>query len=94
MWLDIYEEFRKLSESEQMALFEAMKHDMFPSEPDKIKKLLKDICESWFSTGLACVNCGSVPVKRNGKYRSQVEQMLILSCQKSSYTTIEMFRRT
>jgi hypothetical protein len=36
MWLDIYEEFSELSKSEQLALFKAMKEDLFPDEPDKI----------------------------------------------------------
>jgi hypothetical protein len=56
MWLDIYEEFSNLSESEQIALFEAMKHDLFPEEPEKITKLLKKIRESRFSAGIACVH--------------------------------------
>ena len=41
MWLDVYEEFSELSKSEQLALFEAMKQDLFPEEPDKINNLLK-----------------------------------------------------
>lgn len=36
MWVDVYEEFSELTKSEQMALFNAMKQDLFPDEPDKI----------------------------------------------------------
>lgn len=46
MWLDIYEDFSELSKSEQMALFNAMKEDLFPDEPDKITELLKSIREA------------------------------------------------
>ena len=35
MWKDVYEEFSELTKSEQMTLFEAMKQDLFPEEPDK-----------------------------------------------------------
>lgn len=68
MWLDVYEDFSELSKAEQLALFEAMKQDLFPEEPDKINKLLKSIREARFSSGLACAHCGSTDVKRNGKY--------------------------
>ena len=30
MWEDVYEEFSELTKSEQMALFNAMKQDLFP----------------------------------------------------------------
>jgi transposase-like protein len=71
MWKDIYEDFSELTKSEQMALFNAMKEDLFPDEPDKITKLLKSIREFRFASGLGCVHCGSTSVKRNGKYRSR-----------------------
>jgi transposase-like protein len=61
----------ELSKEEQMALFETMKQDLFPEEPEKITILLMNIRESRFSAGMACVHCGSVSVKRNGKYRSR-----------------------
>jgi transposase-like protein len=82
MWLDIYQELSKLSVAEQMALFEAMKHDLFPEEPENITKLLKSIRESRFSAGIACVHCGSVSVKRNGKYRSR-QRYLCKDCGKT-----------
>lgn len=82
MWLDVYEDFSELSKSEQLALFEAMKQDLFPEEPNKIVELLKNIREARFSSGLGCVHCGSTDVKRNGKYRSR-QRYLCKDCGKS-----------
>ena len=82
MWKDVYEEFSELTKSEQMTLFEAMKQDLFPEEPDKITKLLKTIHEARFASGMACVHCGSTSVKRNGKYRSR-QRYLCNDCGKS-----------
>ena len=56
MWRDVYEDFSELTKSEQIALFEAMKQDLFPEEPDKITKLLKSIRESRFASGLGCLH--------------------------------------
>lgn len=70
MWLDVYEEANELTKEEQLELFNALKNDLFPDEPDKITKLLKTIRESRFDSGIACVHCGSTSVKRNGKYRT------------------------
>lgn len=82
MWRDVYEDFSELTKSEQIALFEAMKQDLFPEEPDKITKLLKTIREARFSSGIGCVHCGSTAVKRNGKYRSR-QRYLCKDCGKS-----------
>lgn len=71
MWEDVYEEFSELKKSEQIALFKAIKQDLFPDEPDKITKLLNSIRESRFASGMGCLHCGSTSVKRNGKYRSR-----------------------
>jgi len=68
MWKGVYEEFSELTKSEQMALFNAMKQDLFPDEPDKITKLLKSIREARFASGMDCFHCGSLSVKRTGKY--------------------------
>lgn len=54
-----------------MALFNAMKQDLFPDEPDKITKLLKSIREARSALGMGCVHCGSTSLKRNGKYRTR-----------------------
>ncbi len=51
MWLDIYEGFSELSKEEQLKLYNAMKQDLFPNEPDKITELLKSIRESRFASG-------------------------------------------
>ena len=52
MWLDVYEYFGELAESEQLASFNAMKQDLFPGDPSKITKLLKDIREARFASGM------------------------------------------
>jgi hypothetical protein len=54
MWESVYEEFSELTKSEQMALFNAMKQDLFPDELDKITLLLKSIRENRFASGLGC----------------------------------------
>lgn len=82
MWNDVYEDFSELSKSEQIALFNTMKQDLFPDEPNKITKLLKTIREARFASGMACVHCGSTSVKRNGKYRSR-QRYLCNDCGKS-----------
>ena len=46
MWENVYKDYFELSKSEQMALFNGMKQDLFPDEPDKITMLLKIISES------------------------------------------------
>ena len=82
MWEDVYEGFSELTKSEQMALFNAIKQDLFPEEPDKITALLKSIRESRFASGLGCVHCGSTSVKRNGKYRTR-QRYLCKDCGKT-----------
>jgi transposase-like protein len=82
MWLDVYEQFSELTDLEQMALFNAMKQDLFPEEPDKITKLLKTIRKTRFASGMACVHCGSTSVKRNGKYRTR-QRYLCKDCGKT-----------
>lgn len=82
MWLDIYEDFNKLLKSDKMALFNTIKNDLFPDEPNKITELLNSIRESRFASGLGCVHCGSTSVKRNGKYRSR-QRYLCNDCGKS-----------
>lgn len=82
MLKDVYEDFSNLTKSEQLALFNAMKEDLFPEEPDKITKLLKNIREARFASGMACLHCGSISVKRNGKYRSR-QRYLCKDCNKT-----------
>lgn len=71
MWTDLYEEVCDLTTEGQLALYEAMKQDLFPDGTNKINVLLKSIREAGFSSGLGCVHCGSISIKRNGKYRSR-----------------------
>lgn len=71
MWRHVYRDFNELSKSEQLALFEAMKQDLFTKEREDIARMLKDIRENRFSDDLACLHCGSVSVKKNGKYRAR-----------------------
>lgn len=68
-WLNIYENFTDLPVKEQHRLFEAIKETLFPAP--KVQGLLGDIREAKFSGGLACLHCGSLSVKRNGKYRGR-----------------------
>lgn len=64
IWKDVYEDFSELTNPEQMALFNAMKQDLFPEEPDKITTLLKHIRKARFAFGLGCVRCGSTRPQR------------------------------
>lgn len=67
-----------------MALFEAMKQDLFPEEPDKITKLLKTIREARFASGMACVHCwyGLCSLRKYiGKAKRQVSFKTTLSMQ-------------
>lgn len=82
MWRHVYEDFSDLSKSEQFSLFNAIKVTLFPEERVDIAKMLKDIRETHFSSGLACLHCGSVAVKKNGKYRSR-QRYLCKDCGKS-----------
>ncbi|MGW9103409.1 IS1595 family transposase [Priestia megaterium] len=82
MWMHVYRDFSDLSKSEQLALFKVMKRDLFPEERQGIAKMLKAIRETRFSDGLACLHCGSVSVKKNGKYRAR-QRYLCKNCGKS-----------
>ena len=45
-------------------------------------KLLKQIRENRFNSGMACVHCGSTSVKRNGKYKTR-QRYLCKDCIKT-----------
>lgn len=81
-WKDLYEDFDELSQSEKLALFEAIKDTLFPEPRLKLDKVAEEVRDSRFSSGLACVHCGSKMVKRNGKYRSR-QRYLCKDCGKS-----------
>lgn len=51
MWTDVYGDFSDLTKSEQLALFETMKRDLFPDDPNKVTSLLKSIREARFASG-------------------------------------------
>ena len=59
-----------------------LKKTLFPEEQEDIAKMLKDIRETRFSGGLACLHCGSVSVKKNGKYRAR-QRYLCKDCGKT-----------
>jgi len=77
-----YEAVGELGKADQLALFKAMKQDLYPKEENKMEELLPKIKESRFSSGLGCLHCGSTAVKRNGKYRSR-QRYLCKDCGKT-----------
>jgi transposase-like protein len=81
-WRDLYEDFDELSQKEKLALFEAIKDTLFPEPRLSLDTVTKEVRDSRFSTGLACIHCGSKLVKRNGKYRSR-QRYLCKDCGKS-----------
>jgi transposase-like protein len=81
-WKNVYEDFYDLPKSEQLRLFQAIKDTLFPEPKEDIAKIVGEIREVRFSGGLACVHCGSVNIKRNGKYRSR-QRYLCKECGKS-----------
>ncbi|XEC93104.1 IS1595 family transposase [Paenibacillus tarimensis] len=81
-WLKLYEHFDELPQSEQLQLFQAMQATLFPESRVDIASMVGDIREVRFSNGLACVHCGSISVKRNGKYRSR-QRYLCKDCGKT-----------
>ncbi|QNO13519.1 IS1595 family transposase [Alkalicella caledoniensis] len=82
MWKDLYAEFTDLDKKDQIALFEAMKIDLYLEDPSKITELLNSIRETRFAAGMACVHCGSTSIKRNGKYRGR-QRYLCKDCDKT-----------
>ena len=81
-WLKVYEDFDELSKTDKHRLFEVIKEVLFLPDKLDISKLTDEIRENRFSEGLGCIHCGSVSVKRNGKYRSR-QRYLCKDCGKS-----------
>jgi transposase-like protein len=81
-WRYVYRDFSDLSTAAQYRLFEAIKDTLFPSTTTLDHNLVKEIRETRFSKGLACVHCGSKSIKRNGKYRSR-QRYLCKDCGKT-----------
>jgi len=46
MWIYVYEAVGELRKADQLALFKAMKQDLYPNEENKMEKLLPKIKES------------------------------------------------
>jgi hypothetical protein len=59
-WEKLYEFFDELPKSEQLQLFQAMQTTLFPESKEDIAAMVSDIREVRFSSGHACVHCGSV----------------------------------
>ena len=55
MWRYVYKDFSELNKTDQLALFKAMKQDLFPDSLNKLDKALTSIRESRFSSGLCCM---------------------------------------
>ncbi|SDG46009.1 ISXO2-like transposase domain-containing protein [Paenibacillus sp. cl6col] len=81
-WKAVYGNFSDLPKSEQHSLFQAIKDTLFPEPKEDIANMVGEIREVRFSNGLACVHCGSVNNKRNGKYRSR-QRYICKGCGKS-----------
>jgi transposase-like protein len=81
-WKHVYEDFYDLPKSEQLRLFQAIKDTLFPDPKDDITEMVGEIREVRFNSGLACIHCGSVRIKRNGKYRSR-QRYLCKDCGKT-----------
>lgn len=77
MWRYVYEAVNELKKADKIALFKAIKQDLYPKEETKMDKILPKIKESRFSSGLGCLHCGSTAIKRNGKYRSKDKDIYV-----------------
>ncbi|MBD3110437.1 IS1595 family transposase [Bacillus sp. AGMB 02131] len=82
MWKDVYADFTDLPKHEQQMLFDIIKEEFFSNAEEEMKDAFTTIRETRFNGGLACVHCGSVKVKRNGKYRNR-QRYLCRDCGKS-----------
>jgi len=82
MLKDIYANFSDLPKHEQIKLFNLLKEDFIDNENEDMKDEFTTIKETRFKEGLGCIHCGSVKVKRNGKYRNR-QRYLCRDCGKS-----------
>lgn len=51
-------------------MYDAIKDTLYLEQKTNIISMVESIQEVRFSNGLACIHCGSLSLKRNGKYRS------------------------
>lgn len=82
MWKEVYADLTDLPKHEKQKLFNLIKEEFFSDEEEEMKDAFTAIRETQFNEGLACVHCGSVKVKRNGKYRNR-QRYLCRDCGKS-----------
>ncbi|MGD7008482.1 IS1595 family transposase [Metabacillus sp. 84] len=82
MFNDIYAKFSDLSKEDQIKLFKLLKENFIDNVEGDMKDAYTTIREARFKEGLGCVHCGSVKVKRNGKYRGR-QRYLCRDCGKS-----------
>lgn len=82
MWKDVYADFSELPKHEQQKLFHLIKEEFFTNTDEVMKDSFTSIREKRFNEGIGCVHCGSVKVKRNGKYRNR-QRYLCRDCGKS-----------
>ncbi|GKU84252.1 MULTISPECIES: IS1595 family transposase [Bacteria] len=82
MMKDIYAHFSDLTKDEQIQLFNLLKEDFIDNNDADMKDAFTIIRETRFKEGLGCIHCGSVKVKRNGKYRDR-QRYLCRDCGKS-----------
>lgn len=81
-WGDVYKDFDVLPDNEKLILYETIKEALFPEPRLRLDQVAKEVRDTRFSSGFACIYCGSVKVKRNGKYRSR-QRYLCNDCGKS-----------
>lgn len=63
-------------------MYDAIKDTLYPEQNTNIISMVEGIREVRFSNGLACIHCGSLHLKRNGKYRSR-QRYLCKDCGKT-----------
>lgn len=61
--------FKKLDEDTKRQLLAELRRDTGPDPNPSIDALSRDLRENRFAKGLACPHCGSVAVRRFGRYR-------------------------
>lgn len=79
---DVLVDFFSLKASEQRTLFNQIQDKLFPKSITDIFELLPEYRQNRFSSGVGCLYCGSVAVKKNGKYRDR-QRYLCKDCGKT-----------
>jgi transposase-like protein len=79
---NVYADFTDLPKQDQIKLFNRLREEFFSNGEDEMQDTYTTIRETRFSEGLGCVHCGSVKVKRNGKYRGR-QRYFCHDCSKS-----------